>query len=256
MTPNQTSLIDEVRSTKIASDQVAIWWIGQAGYIIKTPKGKVLIIDAYLSGGNIRMMHPPILPEDIKCDLYICTHNHSDHADLNTIQAIPADQVKTYVGPKNVVATLKKLGVKEPIHEVNVGDYVDVDGLHLRGTFCIPTDDTVLDSEGFIITTENGVNIYHSGDTGYHDFLYYLSKHPMDVMLVCINGGMGNMGIDEAVKLTRLLNPKVVVPNHYGMFEANTADPTLFKTRLQATSAEPSCQILKVGEKYTYPQQR
>ena len=197
MTPMKNPIMDEVKTTKVAPGHVAIWWIGQAGYIMKTPMGKVLIIDAYLSGGSIRMMPPPIEPEDIECDLYICTHNHGDHTDLKTIEKIPTGRVKTFIGPKNVVAALRKLGVKEPIREVNVGDYVEVDGLHLRGTFCIPTDDTVLDTEGFIITTEDGVNIYHSGDTGYHDFLYYLSKHPIDVMLVCINGGMGNMDIDE-----------------------------------------------------------
>jgi L-ascorbate metabolism protein UlaG (beta-lactamase superfamily) len=71
-------------------------------------------------------------------------------------------------------------------------------------------------------------------------------------MFVCINGGMGNMGIDEAVKLTRLLRPRVVVPNHYGMFEENTDDPVRFRTRLLATGADPDCQILKVGEKYLY----
>ncbi|MGD0803237.1 MAG: MBL fold metallo-hydrolase [Candidatus Bathyarchaeia archaeon] len=253
MTPRQTSLMDEVRSTRVESGQVAIWWIGQAGYIMKTPKGRVLIIDAYLSGGNRRMMPPPIEPEEIECDLYICTHNHSDHADLETIGKIPDGRIKTFIGPKNVIVSLEKIsGKKASFREVNVGDYIDLDGIRLRGTFCIPTDDTVLDSEGFIITTEDGVNIYHSGDTGFHEFLFYLSKHPIDLMFVCINGGMGNMGIDEAVKLTRLLRPRVVVPNHYGMFEENTDDPVRFRTRLLATGADPDCQILKVGEKYLY----
>jgi L-ascorbate 6-phosphate lactonase len=244
-----------VRSTQVAPGHLAIWWIGQAGYIMKTPKGKVLMIDTYLSGGDIRMIPPPIKPEEIECDLYICTHNHSDHADLESIKKIPTGRVKTFIGPKNVVAGLQKLGIKKnSIQEVNVGDCIDLDSIHIRGTFCIPTDDTVLDSEGFIITTEDGINIYHSGDTGFHDFLFYLSKYAIDIMLVCINGGMGNMGINDAVSLTRLLRPKVVVPNHYGMFKANTADPALFRTRLMSTGAEPSCQILEIGEKYLYPQ--
>jgi L-ascorbate 6-phosphate lactonase len=254
MTPRQIPLMDEVRSTTVASGQVAIWWIGQAGYIIKTAKGRVLIIDAYLSGGSNRMIPPPIEPKEIKCDLYISTHNHIDHADLKSIEKIPNDNVKTFVGPRNVIASLEKLGVKKvSVRKVDVGDYVDLDGIHLRGTFCIPTDDTVLDSEGFIITTEDEINIYHSGDTGFHDFLFYLSKYNIDIMFVCINGGMGNMGIDEAIKLTRLMRPKVVVPNHYGMFETNTADPVLFRIRLMATGAEPICQILNVGEKYLFP---
>ena len=245
-------IIDDVRAAKVAPGSVAIWWLGQAGYVMKTPSGVTLMIDIYLSGGAKRMMPPPIRPEDIECDLYICTHNHADHTDLESIAKIPKGQVKTYVGPKNVVSALKKLGVKEKIREVNVGDYVELQGLHLRGTFCIPTDDTVLDTEGFIITTEDGVSVYHSGDTGYHDFLYYLSKHPIDVMLACINGGMGNMDIDEAVKLARQLRPKLVIPNHYGMFAWNTADPVRFRTRLQATGADPACEILEVGEKFTY----
>jgi L-ascorbate 6-phosphate lactonase len=254
MAQKQTPLMDDISSTEVTSGHVAIWWIGQAGYIMKTSRGRVLMIDAYLSGGNIRMMPPPIEPEDILCDLYATTHNHSDHADLKSIERIPAGNVKTFIGPRNVVASLEKLGVeKGSIREVNVGEQVSLDGIRLMGTFCIPSDESVLDSEGYIITTEDGINIYHSGDTGFHDFLFYLSRHPIDVMLVCINGGMGNMGIEEAIKLTRLLRPKVVIPNHYAMFRTNTADPNLFRTRLMATGAEPICQILKVGEKYIYP---
>lgn len=252
-TPQQIPLIDEVKATFVASSQVAIWWLGQAGYIIKTSSGRVIIIDAYLSGGDRRMIPPPIKPDEVICDLYICTHNHIDHADLVTIEKIPSGNVKKFIGPKRVIASLEKLGIKRGLlQEVNVGDFVDLNGIHIRGTFCIPTDDTVLDSEGFLITTEDGVNIYHTGDTGFHDFLYYLSKHPIDLMLVCINGGMGNMGIDEAVNLTRLLHPRVVIPNHYGMFEWNTADPVMFRTRLMATGADPNCEILKVGELFLY----
>ncbi len=255
MTPQRANLMEEVKSTEVPPGHVAIWWIGQAGYIIKTTRGRVLIIDAYLSGGDTRMIPPPIEPEEIKCDLYLTTHNHIDHTDLKSIEKIPKGNVETFVGPRNVVASLTKLGIdKRRIREVNVGEEVNHKGIRVRGTFCIPTDETVLDSEGYIITTEDGINIYHTGDTGFHDFLFYLSRHPIDVMLVCINGGMGNMGIDEAVKLTRLLRPKLVIPNHYGMFEANTADPNLFRTRLLATGAEPPCQILRVGEKYLYPQ--
>ncbi len=200
------------------------------------------------------MIPPPIKPEEIKCDLFLTTHNHLDHTDHESIEKIPEDNIETFIGPRNVAANLTKHGIDERrIREVNVGEEITHRDIRIMGTFCIPTDDTVLDSEGYLITTEDGINIYHTGDTGFHDFLFYLSRHPIDVMLVCINGGMGNMGIDEAIKLTRLLRPNLVVPNHYGMFKANTADPNLFRTRLQATGAEPHCQILQVGEKFFYP---
>jgi len=253
MVQSNTALTDDVRSTKIPSNHIAIWWIGQAGYIVKTPKGKVVFIDAYLSGGSIRMVPPPLEPEEIDCDLYLCTHNHEDHADLKSISRINKKEDMTFVGPRNVVKSLLELGInRDNIREVNVGESVDLAGVKVRGTFCIPTDDTVLDSIGFLLQTEDGITLYHSGDTGFHDFLFYLSKYPIDVMMVCINGGFGNMGIDEAVKLTRYLRPRVIIPNHYGMFAFSTVDPVLFRNRLEGTRAEAPCKILEMGEKYVY----
>jgi L-ascorbate 6-phosphate lactonase len=246
-------LMDDVRATQVASGAVALWWIGQAGYIMKTSDNKVLFLDAYLSGGNRRMVPPPLEPEEIACDYYLCTHNHADHADLETIKHIRNKDAITFVGPKTVVKSLRGLGIsQENLCEVNVGDAITLNSITLRGTFCIPTDETVLDTTGFLLTTADGITLYHTGDTGFHDFLFYLSQYPIDVMLTCINGQLGNMDIDEAVILTRYLRPRVVIPNHYGMFAFNTADPTRFRGRLTGTRAEAACQILTVGERYVY----
>jgi L-ascorbate 6-phosphate lactonase len=245
--------MNDVKSSKVTPGQLAVWWIGQAGYIIKTSTNKVIFIDPFLVEGSFRMVPPPLEPEQIECSLYICTHNHGDHTDLKSISRILRKEEMTFIGPKNVVKRFLEAGIRrENIHEVNVGDFIELEGIKIRGTFCIPTDDTVLDTEGFLIQTEDGISVYHSGDTAFHYFLFYLSKYPIDIMMVCINGGMGNMNIEEAVQLTRLLRPKVVIPNHYGMFANNTADPVLFRTRLRGTGAEPLCEILKMGEKYVY----
>ncbi len=243
----------DVQATTVASRQVAIWWIGQAGYIIKTSEGKVMFLDAYLSGGSRRMVPPPLQPDEIACDYYLCTHNHGDHADLPSIEKIRNRAAMTFVGPNTVMKSLRGIGIPPGnLCEVNVGDVMTLDGVTLRGTFCIPTDDTVLDTTGFLLQTPDGITLYHTGDTGFHDFLFYLSQYPLDIMMVCINGKLGNMGIDEAVTLTRYLRPKVVIPNHYGMFEFNSADPVLFRGRLMATRTEPECRILPLGERYVY----
>jgi L-ascorbate 6-phosphate lactonase len=156
---------------------------------------------------------------------------------LKSIPRITKKNDIMFVGPRNVIKSLLKLGIsREKICEVNVGDLLELESIKIRGTFCIPTD----------------VTIYHTGDTGFHEFLFYLSKYPIDIMMVCINGGMGNMNIEEAVRLTRLLRPRVVIPNHYGMFAHNTDDPVRFRVRLAGTGAEAPCEILKMGEKYVY----
>ena len=43
------ALMENVKSAKVSPSEVAIWWIGQAGYIIKTSEDKVIFIDAFLS---------------------------------------------------------------------------------------------------------------------------------------------------------------------------------------------------------------
>ena len=52
-------------------------------------------------------------------------------------------------------------------------------------------------------------------------------------MFICINGRLGNMSVDDAIKLTKIINPKVGIPTHYGMFESNTEDPKNYTSKLK-----------------------
>ena len=40
------------------------------------------------------------------------------------------------------------------------------------------------------------------------------------------------MNVDEAVKLTKIINPKIGVPTHYGMFESNTENPLNYISKI------------------------
>ena len=75
--------------------------------------------------------------------------------------------------------------------------------------------------------------MYFSGDTEYNEKLEDLKKYNIDVMFICINGKLGNMNVDEAVKLTEIINPKVGVPTHYGMFESNTENPENYTSKIE-----------------------
>jgi L-ascorbate 6-phosphate lactonase len=253
-------LMSLVRSTDVPTGAVGIWWIGQAGYIFKTSSGKVIFIDAYLSGALDgppeawpRRYPPPIQPEEVECDLFIATHNHSDHNDLEAIRRMDWDRIGAFLGPRNVIRALRGIGVPEgKLVLCDAGDTAVAAGLKLLATFCIPNDAEALDSAGYLITTEDGLRLYHTGDTGFHRFLYYMAAHPIDVMFVCINGKLGNMGGDEAAELARYLRPKLVVPNHYDMFARNMADQWEFLGRLNATGVEPPAKVLEVGETFVY----
>ena len=59
-----------------------------------------------------------------------------------------------------------------------------------------------------------------------------LKKYNIDIMFICINGKLGNMNVNDAVKLTKIINPTVGIPTHYGMFESNTENPEKYISKL------------------------
>ena len=87
-------LMAEIRATVVDHKSMAVWFLGQNGWAIKTPAGKVLVVDPYLSdscnpsrrGLDVRRRVPvPFPPERLEADLLACTHSHRDHADLGSL---------------------------------------------------------------------------------------------------------------------------------------------------------------------------
>ena len=39
----------ELRSFPIPTGSLTVWWLGQSGYFLKSPRGKLVVIDPYLS---------------------------------------------------------------------------------------------------------------------------------------------------------------------------------------------------------------
>ena len=88
---------DQLCSHQVPAGSIALWWLGQAGFVFKSPAGKLVAIDPYLSnsckaigeahGFNFdRLVPPPLTPADLTAvDLYAMTHSHGDHLDPETL---------------------------------------------------------------------------------------------------------------------------------------------------------------------------
>lgn len=209
---------------------LTVRWIGQNGYILRDGVTEICI-DPYLS--NVvdrvakrgRMVEAPLPPEELASDAVICTHNHLDHVDIDAIPRMKKENM-LFLAPTDAKETLTECGVTRylPFDEGNsyrIGDF------KLTAVFA----DHSVPAVGVIV--EHGdITLYFSGDTEYHERLCELKDRKIDVMFICINGRLGNMNVDEAVRLTEILSPRVGVPTHYGMFESNTEDPQKYLTRV------------------------
>jgi len=98
--------------------------------------------------------------------------------------------------------------------------------------------------------------VYHSGDTLWYDEMVKILKpFTVDVAFLPINGNdpargvAGNLNCEEAARLGKEINAKLVIPHHYDLFKFNTADVREFER--VANMVKQPYQTLKLGERTT-----
>ena len=213
-------------------NDLTIRWIGQGGFLL-SDGDKTVCIDPYLSdvvnrvAGRPRMLPPPFEPEALECHAVICTHDHLDHVDVDAIPLMQKDDV-TFLAPTHARETLLSCGVTEYI-PFDEGSIFRLGGFELKAVYARHSVPAV-----GVMIRHGGICIYLSGDTEYDDRLRTLADENPDIMIVCINGRLGNMNAAEAAELTRAISPRLGIPTHYGMFESNTADPWEYLSRIDS----------------------
>lgn len=214
------------------------------GFLLKTPEGAVISVDAYLSdscekigetlGLDFKRRVPIFIPPDsLEVDYYLCTHSHYDHADPETIGRVPKERINLFAGPGLVCETFTRCGVAgTKIQPLYPGGQTRIADVTVHGTFALPTDDSDLNHMGFVLAIDNGPRVYISGDTDYTSLLGHVAKLGPEVMITCMNGGFNNLSHWEAAEVAKMIKPKVAIPCHYDMFPQNAADPEQFHAAL------------------------
>jgi L-ascorbate 6-phosphate lactonase len=238
------SLMREIREFAVPRGGVAFWWLGQNGFIFKTHEGTVTGTDLYLTDSCVRIApegidlsrQVPVLipPEELDVDLFVCTHNHQDHTDPETIERLRHKDTMSFVGPHPSCGVFARLGVESgrivPVWPDHVVELRDV---RIRGAFAMPTDDTDLNHLGYVFEFGAAPPIYMTGDTADCELLESARRHAPELMITCINGGFKNLSHFEAAGLASRVKPRVAIPCHYDMFPDNSIDPRQFRAALK-----------------------
>jgi L-ascorbate 6-phosphate lactonase len=256
------SLMRAIRETAVPAKSVALWWLGQNSYIFKTPEGTVAGVDLYLTdscngiepGLDLARQVPVLIPpEEVDVDLFLCTHNHQDHTDPETIRGLRNKDTTLFIGPHPSCGIFRAEGVEDGRIQASWPDCeIDHGDLKIRGTFAIPTDDTDLNHMGFVLEFGGGPKIYITGDTDYHELLCSAAKHSPDLLITCINGGFNNLSHWEAAELASSIKPTAAIPCHYDMFPDNSVSPRQFEAALKVKAPEVAYQQLQHGKPFLY----
>jgi L-ascorbate 6-phosphate lactonase len=270
-------LLDDINGTQLQPGQVAIWWLGQSGYAIKTASA-LLYIDPYLSEHltakyantekpHVRMTESPLKPDEItNARSVFATHKHSDHLDPGTIPGLfAASPQARLVLPLALVDHAVGLGVaRERLIPTRGDETIQVGPLRVHSIpashpGCDYTQETgyAFLSYGFEV---DGLRLYHSGDTIVYDGLAErLRQFRPDIVFLPINGTDAqrealkvppNMNAQEAVTLAKAAGARLVIPHHYDMFTFNTADVREFE-RIAREQGQ-TYTVLRCGERFCW----
>ncbi len=257
------SLMREIREAAVPRGAVAFWFLGQNGFIFKTEGGTVVGTDLYLTnscaataihGMNLNRKVPVLIPpEELDVDLFVCTHNHQDHTDPETIEHLRHKDTMSFIGPHPSCEVFARLGVESgrivptwPDHVVEMRD------VKLTGAFALPTDDTDLNHLGYILEFGHAPRIYMTGDTAECDLLASAGRHKPALMISCINGGFKNLSHDQAALLAAKVKPRTAIPAHYDMLPDNSADPHQFQAALKLRAPDVRYCAPKHGERVVF----
>jgi len=204
-----------------------ITWIGQAGLFIET-QGLKIMVDPYLSDSvvkvNPRNFRRKSIDKrflEIQPDVLICTHNHLDHLDPETVpHYLQREQSVLTLGPASCFEELKKFGGSH--------NYVKFDrhvewterGVLFKAVKAEHSDATPIG----VIISDGEQKIYITGDTLYNEEIFADIDTDIDVLFLPINGVGNNMNMTDAARFAKKVSAKKVVPLHWGMFDELTPD--------------------------------
>jgi len=227
---------------------VALTWIGQAGFLLRTPVTR-LALDPFLSDHPGRRFPAPVGVDDLAgTELVLASHEHLDHLDGPALRALlERDDHTLVVVPAPVVPVAAEAGLPgdrlvaarpgEPIvaGDVTVHPVPALHGVHVADAYThgLPGDGDQVRYLGYVLETPDG-RLYHAGDTlrwpGQAELLADLG---VQVALLPINGRdpgreardiVGNLDVGEALALARDAAVATVVPMHYDLMEGNLGD--------------------------------
>lgn len=270
---------EKVLNTKLAEGQVALFYLGQVGFLVKWNE-KYLLIDGYLSDYVdrnccseqvqwVRNYPAPIKAEELDfVDYVFCTHTHFDHADPDTLATLARVNGKAkYIVSAANVATISGYGIK---NSDILGLRADVPVTLEQGiaVTAIPAahEEFHVDENGdyrevgFRITLGD-VTFFHAGDgcpyTGLAERLA-----GVDVMMLPINGRdyyrtvvcdiIGCFDSREAVLLAGEVGASLLIPTHFDLYDCNGVNPAHFVDTLKALHFSQKFHIFAPGEGYIF----
>lgn len=256
------------------SSPLSIQYLGQEGFRF-TDGQKTLVIDPYLSYSVDRIdpsywtrnYAPPVQPTELRdVDLVLCSHDHLDHADPESLTAIAhASPRCRFGGPRATVKIFSDIGIAPArIIELDTRTPFDWEGVTIES---IPAAHETYEVDGdghhrFVgfLLRWNGITLYHAGDTvATPELSERLEREQIDIGFLPVNGAdearrkrnvVGNMDVAAAATFAAEHDFGLLVPMHYDLYSHNGLSDVQFAAEWAARpeAQEVPLKVFRPGE--------
>ncbi len=215
--------------------QFSFYWLGHSTVILELDGKRILFDPVFDNAAPLPFFVPryddtPLARKNLPpIDLVIITHNHYDHLERKTVQALKESQ---FVVPLGVGTALRGWGI-DPTHitELGWGEVAEGDGLtitaetasHFSGRQFSDRNKTLWNS--YVIQSHDK-KIFWAGDTGYSSHFAAIGEKygPFDLAVIEIDGwntGWKNTHLfpEQVVQVMTDLKTVNLLPIHWGVFD-------------------------------------
>ena len=247
----------------INKGKVGITWLGHGSFLFTSVMGRNILLDPWVKTN-------PKIPDKYRnlenfgnVDMILWTHGHVDH--------FMVPDAKNLIGrynPKVVAPWELSFFIKSQIPEANCqtfalgnkGATADFDGIKVTMTEAFHSAGAQLtgfegvnkfvgEAAGYILEFENGLRVYHSGDTSLMGDMKYVigDYYKPDVAILPI-GGVFTMGPEEAAYACKMINPRYAIPEHYGTFPVLVQSADEFVKQARQFAPKTKTMVITPGE--------
>lgn len=273
-------LKERILSTELTNDQIAVFYLGQEGFLIKY-REKYLLFDAYLSDyvdlncstETVTWSRKYDAPMDASeldfIDYVFLSHPHFDHADPLTLKKLHlTNQKAKYIAPYALKDTLQSYGIgaseilcadADTLIDLDKADGISVTPVPAAHERLYKCADGHYETLGYIVQLGK-LTIYHAGDCCIYNGLSNRLSN-IDIGFLPINGRdyyrlnediIGNMDSREAILLAKETGLKLLVPMHFDLYDVNEVNPAYFVDCLFQLNRNQAFHIFSPGERYIY----
>jgi len=212
-----------------------LWFNSYSGVAIKTPS-KTLVVDPV-----------DVDPKTFKTvDAVLITHEHYDHLDESIVREIHKRTQCLVIADITSARRLRGVVASDKLREARVGSEFKIDNVLVRAeSFKHPAATPV----SFLITTEDGVKIYHTGDSlPFPEMKRIGERAPPDIVFCTVGAPAPGASPRTGVEIVKMVQPKVAVPYH-----APASEAARFSEILLKEAPRVRCMIIERGKLYKYP---